>query len=238
MVYQTRGIILHKFTHADNKIIVKIYTELYGMNAYLCFRSSKAKKNTNLFLPMSLVDIVSERKNRGNFDYIKDIKVMANIHTGKFDIAKSSICMFLNEILYKLFSDAGEDKTIFNFLFSSLEQFFTQVYTPDFHLRFLTALVRELGCCPENNFNSSEMVFSVEKSCFVYNLLANKEEHDLGLYFHHLLEQDLFPENKEKVIPHIWRNPLLEMILKYYTLHVANLSQIKSYPILKTILHP
>jgi DNA repair protein RecO (recombination protein O) len=186
---------------------------------------------------MSLVDMVSERKNKGSFDYVKDIKILADIHTGEFDIVKSTICMFLNEILYKLFSDAGEDKRMFEFLFSSLQQFFMQKNTPDFHLRFLTALVRELGCCPENNFSSPKMVFSVEKSCFVYNLLAKQEEHELGLYFHRLLEQELFPENKEKVIPYIWRNSLLEMILKYYTLHVANLSQIKSHAILKTILH-
>ncbi|MDR1182773.1 MAG: DNA repair protein RecO [Bacteroidales bacterium] len=238
MVYQTRGIVLHKFTHTDNKMIVKIYTELYGMNSYLYFRSSKSKTHTNLLMPMSLIDIVSEKKNKGNLDYIKDIKVLANLNVGGFDIAKSSICMFLNEILYKLFSEAGEDKTIFNFLFSSLSEFFTRQFIPDFHLRFLTALVRELGCCPENNFTSAKTVFSIEKSCFVYGLVEKKEEQNLGLHFHHLLEQDLFPDKQEKIIPYMWRNSLLEMIMNYYTFHVTNLSQIKSHEILKMVLHP
>jgi DNA repair protein RecO (recombination protein O) len=208
------------------------------MNSYLCFRSSNAKKNANHYLPMSLVDIVSERKNKGNFDYVKDIKVLANIQAGEFDVVKSSICMFLNEILYKLFSDAGEDKAMFHFLFSSLEQFYMREYSPDFHLRFLTALVKELGCCPENNFTSPKMIFSLEKSRFIYSLLSKKEEQDMGLYFHYLLNQDLFPDKKENLIPYMWRNPLLEMILKYYTLHVADLSKIRSYQILKTVLHP
>jgi len=222
--------------HDDNKMIVKIYTELYGTNAYICFRCSNTKKNSNLFLPMSLVDIVSERKNKGNFDYVKDIKTLANINMSEYDIAKSSICMFLNEILYQLLSDAGEDKGLFEFLFSALFQFLNQEFTPDFHLRFLTALTRELGFCPENNF-SSGMIFSIEKSCFVHNSSANKEEQTLGLYFYNLLKQGLFPTNKKEIIPYIWRNPLLDMILNYYSSHIVNLSQIKSHEVLKMVLH-
>lgn len=236
MVYQTRGIILHRFLHTDNKVIVKIYTELYGTNAYLCFRSS-SKKNSHLFLPMSLVDMEAERKNKGNFDYIKEAKTLSNIYLGEYDIAASSVCMFLNEILYKLLSDAGEDRALFDFLFSSLQQFFTQKFTPDFHLRFLTALTRELGCFPENNYTSSEMIFNMEKSCFMHNSDAKKEEKMLGFYFHCLLKQGLFPANQEEIIPYIYRNPLLDMILSYYTLHLVDLSQIKSHEILKTVLH-
>jgi len=236
MLYQTRGIILHKFMHADNKMIVKIYTELCGTNAYLCFWSSKSKKNNHLYLPMSLVEMVAELKNKGNFDYVKEIKTLSNIHFGEYNVSKSSICMFLNEVLYKLLSDAGEDKPLFNFLFSSLHQFFTQNFTPDFHLRFLTALTRELGASPENNYTDG-MIFSIEKSHFIHDISAKKEEQMLGFYFHRLLKQNLFPTNQEDVIPYSYRNSLLDMILHYYTLHITDLSQIKSHEILKTVLH-
>jgi len=222
--------------HADNKMIVKIYTELYGTNAYICFRSSGGKKSNNLFLPMSLAEMTAERKNKRSFDYVKDIKILSNINMMEYDIAKSSICLFLNEVLYKLLSDAGEDKTLFHFLFSSLLRFFTQKFPPDFHLRFLTALMRELGCCPENNF-ISDMIFSIEKSCFVHDVSAKKEEQHLAIYFHRLLEQDLFLTNQENITPYIWRNPLLDMILSYYSFHIANLSEIKSHEVLKAVLH-
>jgi len=237
MIYQTRGIVLHRFAHADNKMIVKIYTELYGMNAYLCFWSSKSRKNNHSFLPMSLIDMVSERKNKGHFDYVKETKIVSNIHLEEYDAAKSSICMFLNEVLYKLLSDAGEDKALFAFLFSSLHQFFTQKFTPDFHLRFLIALMRELGSSPQNNYTPNSMIFNIEKARFIHDDSAKKEEQMLGFYFHRLLEQDLFPSNQEEVIPYPFRNSLLNMILNYYTFHIADLSQLKSHEILKTVLH-
>ena len=236
MVYQTKGIILHRFMHADNKMIVKIYTELYGMNAYFCYRSTTARKNNNLFLPMSLVDMTAEKKNKGHFDYVKESTTLANIHLKEYDIVKSSLCMFLNEILYKLLFDAGEDKNLFEFLYSSLHQFFTREFTPDFHLRFLTALTRELGSFPENNYTQG-MVFNLEKSHFIHDKFAKKEEQTLGYYFHCLLQQDLFSNNPNDIIPYVFRNQLLDMILHYYTLHIADLSQIKSHEILKTVLH-
>ena len=236
MVYNTRGIILHRFMHDDNKMIVKIYTELYGTVSYICFRSSGGKKNANLFLPMSLVEMICERKNKTNLDYVKDIKTLTSINMGEYDIAKSSICMFLNEILYKLLLDAGEDKALFEFLFSSLFRFLEQGFSVDFHLRFLAALTRELGFLPENNF-SLGMIFSVEKSCFVHNSSADKDEQNLGFYFSRLLEQGLFPTDKQDIIPYIWRNQLLDMILNYYSSHIVNLSQIKSHEVLKMVLH-
>jgi len=222
--------------HDDNKMIVKIYTELYGTSAYICFRSSGSRKSANMFLPMSLVDMVCERKNKGHFDYVKDIKTLASINMGEYDVAKSSICMFLNEVLYKLLSDAGEDKVLFEFLFSALSIFLAQEVSVDFHLRFLAALTRELGFLPENNFLAG-MVFSIEKSCFVYNTSAQKDEQMLAYYLYRLLEQGMFPANKQDVIPYIWRNQLLDMIINYYSSHIVNLSQIKSHEVLKMVLH-
>jgi DNA repair protein RecO (recombination protein O) len=186
---------------------------------------------------MSLIEVVAERKNRGNFDYIKEVKILSSLEAVGFDVAKSSISMFLNEILCKVLADAGEDVVMFNFLYTSLEQFISKPFIPDFHLRFLTALMRELGCFPKDNFTSSNMVFSIEKSCFVSNSVGGVEECSLGMYFHHLLSGGLFPVDNAEVIPYIWRNSLLEMIMKYYTFHVTSLLQIRSHEILKTLLH-
>lgn len=237
MVYKTKGIILHRFMHADNKMIVKIYTESSGMVSYFCFRSSGKKKNNSLFIPMSLVEITGKKKNGSHFDYIDEIHILPESNSCRFDIAKSSVSMFLNEVLYQLLYDAPEDKNLFNFLFDNLLQFLKEDLLPDFHLRFLIALIRELGFLPEDNYSSTIMCFNIEKSCFEHTVFADKEEQTLGTYMHHLLNEDLFPQDNYNIIPSLWRNKLLDIILQYYDLHVANFSKIKSHEILKTILH-
>ncbi len=236
-IYQTKGIILHQFMHADNKMIVKIYTESSGMVSYFCFRSSGRKKNSSLFSPMSLVEISGRKKNGSHFDYIDEITVLMELNSCGFDISKSSVSMFLNEVLYQLLYDASEDRNLFRFLFDTLFQFFQEDLLPDFHLRFLIALIRELGFLPEDNYSPSVMCFNMEKSCFENKLFADKEEQLLGTYIHHLLNEKLFPENNQNIIPSLWRNRLLDVLLQYCNLHIANFSQIKSHEILKTVLH-
>jgi len=237
MIYQTNGIILHRFMHSDSKMIVKIYTELFGTVSYLCFRSSAKKKYNYLFDAMSLVEITAERKPKSNFDYIKEIKILGRVNTHDFDIAKSSVSLFLNEILYQILFDAAEDKSLFGFLFTNLSHFFAENLHPDFHLRFLLALTRELGFCPEDNYSPETMCFNIEKSSFEANILFSKEEQMLGTYLHHLLNQDVILSESPQAIPYVWRNLLLDTILKYYTSHISNLSQIKSHEILKAVLH-
>ena len=236
MIYQTKGIILHRFMYSDSKMIVKIYTESFGTISYLCFRSSKKKRDNCLFTPMSLVEITAEKKPKSNFDYVKEINVLGGVNISNFDIAKLTVSLFLNEILCQLLFDAPEDKSLFDFLFMNLSRFFAEDLHPDFHLRFLLALTRELGFYPEDNYSTETMCFNIEKSYF--ETKTAKEEQTLGTYFHYLLNQDLFLSSYQNAIPYQWRNLLLDMILKYYTLHITNLSQIKSHEILKTILHP
>lgn len=237
MIYKTKGIILHRFMHADNKMIAKIYTELSGMVSYFCFRSSGKKKNGNLLISMSLEEITGRKKSGSHFDYLDEITIIAEPNSCRFDISKSSVSMFINEVLYQLLYDAPEDKNLFNFLFENLFRFFQEDLLPDFHLRFLTALIRELGFSPEDNYSPAIMCFNMEKSCFENKIFADKEEQTIGTYIHHLLNEELFPKDNHTIIPSLWRNKLLDVILQYYNLHIANFSQIKSHEILKTVLH-
>ncbi|MDR0368790.1 MAG: DNA repair protein RecO [Bacteroidales bacterium] len=236
-VYQTKGIILHRFMHSDNKMIVKVYTESFGMVSYLCFCSSSKKKDKNRFIPMSLVEITGHKKNGSHFDYFDEMNVLTGLYAGTFDIAKSSVSMFFNEVLYQLLYDAPEDKTLFNFLFENLFRFFREELSPDFHLRFLVALIRELGFSPEDNYSSSSRCFNLEKSCFEHTLFSDKDDPTLGTYMHHLLNEELFPKDNQCIIPYLWRNKLLDLILQYYRFHINHFSPIKSHEILKTVLH-
>jgi DNA repair protein RecO (recombination protein O) len=221
--------------HSDNKLIVKIYTESFGMLSYVCFRSSSKKRQGNMFIPMSLVEITGHKKNGSHFDYMDEINVLAGLNPNGFDIAKSSVSMFLNEILYQLLYDSSGDKVLFHFLFSHLQFFFQEELSADFHLRFLLALIRELGFSPEDNY-SPAACFNVEKSCFEIGFF-DKEEQTLGMYFHRLLNETVCHNGSYSVVPALWRNRLLDKILQYYTIHISNFSQIKSHEILKTILH-
>jgi len=236
MLYQTRALVLSQFMYDDNKLIVKMYTEQLGMVSYLTYRSKDRRKRSKIPLPMSLAEVLGEEKRKGHLHYIKEIKILEN-NPLNFDLAKSTVSMFLNEILYRLLLDKGEDARLFAFLYASLSGFIHRDFTPDFHLRFLVALMQELGFSPQNNYSDAAPIFNIEKSCFEPILLKDKEKQLVSRLFSNLLNQDLFSEKPTETISSHWRNKLLDMILNYYTTHIADFSAIKSHEILKTVLH-
>jgi DNA repair protein RecO (recombination protein O) len=236
MLYQTRALVLNQFMYDDNKLIVKMYTEQLGTVSYLAYKSKDRKKQGRIPLPMSLVEVLGEEKRKGSLHYIKDIKLLEAERT-HFDMAKSSVSLFLNEILYRLLADSGEDNRLFGFLYAALKEFVHQEFTPDFHLRFLVALMQELGFSPQNNYSAAAPLFNVENGCFEPMLAEDKEQLFLSRLFFQLLNQGLFPQQTESTLSSHWRNKLLDMILRYYSLHIADFSTIKSHEVLKTVLH-
>ena len=237
MIYQTRALVLNQFMYDDNKLIVKMYTEQMGTVSYLAYRSKDRKKRSAIPLSMSLVEVLGEEKRKGHLHYIKEIKLLEKTEQTHFDLAKSSVSLFLNEILYRLLVDIGEDGRLFDFLYASLSGFLHHEFTPDFHLRFLVALMQELGFSPQNNYSDTAPIFNIESSCFEPILLEDKEQQRLSHLFFQLLNQPLFSEKTTETNSSHWRNKLLDMILAYYTLHIADFSNIKSHAVLKTILH-
>ena len=236
MIYQSRALVLNQLMYDDNKLIVKMYTEQMGTVSYLAYKSKDRKKQNRIPLPMSLVEVLGEEKRKGHLHYIKEVKLLET-EPLPFHLAKSAVSMFLNEILYRLLVDIGEDGRLFHFLYNSLSGFHHQDFTPDFHLRFLVALMQELGFSPQNNYSESSPIFNVESGSFEPMLAEDKEHLFLSHLFFQLLSQGLFPQKAENTLSSHCRNKLLDIILKYYTLHIADFSNIKSHEVLKTVLH-
>ena len=237
MVYQTRALVLNQFMYDDNKLIVKMYTEQLGTVSYLAYRSKEKRKRSQIPLSMSLVEVLGEEKQRGHLHYIKEVKLLEIEQIPYFDWAKSSVSLFLNEILYRLLVDIGEDGRLFHFLYASLSDFMHREFTPDFHLRFLVALMQELGFSPQDNHSETAPIFNLASGRFEPMRFEDREQQMISRLFFRLLNQGLFPEKKEEIVPSSWRNKLLDMILNYYTLHIADFSTIKSHEVLKTVLH-
>ena len=57
---KTNGIVLHQIKYGDSSIIVRIYTEEFGMQSYLIrgVKSKKSKIKSNLFQVGNILDMV------------------------------------------------------------------------------------------------------------------------------------------------------------------------------------
>jgi len=73
MLHKTRGIALHATKFSETSSVVKIYTELFGLQSYLVkgVRKQKAKIKPGLFQPLTILDLVVYHKEKYSLQNIK-----------------------------------------------------------------------------------------------------------------------------------------------------------------------
>ena len=73
MLHSTKGIVFHSLKYSETSIIVKIYTELFGIQSYLVkgIRNQKSKIKPGLFQSLTLLDLVVYHKERQSLQSLK-----------------------------------------------------------------------------------------------------------------------------------------------------------------------
>lgn len=222
MLHKTRGIVFRFTKYGDSSIIVTIFTELFGIQTYIVngVRSKSAKGKIALFQPLTLLDLVVYYKENASIKRIKEVKCLHQYQTLSTDIRKSSLAMFINEMLNKAVKDESHASEIFEFLLNSLIILDHQENSlENFHLIFLIKLSRFLGF----GAHQSEEILGVR-------MLDQGEEE--------ILKKLLIADFTEPIpMLNAQRRNLLEAILRFYTMHIESLGEIKSIQVLKEIMN-
>ncbi len=239
MLHKTRGIVFSYTEFRETSLVVKIYTELFGIQSYIVnsVRKKNAKMSIGLFQPLTLVDLVVYHKERQGLHRISEIRPMPPLNSIPFDIIKSAMVLFLNEVLSKSIKEEEESQLLFEYLTTSIQLLDAQQpVSRYFHLLFLMRLTRYLGFYPLSNYSTTEPYF---------NLMDGKFQSDIPLHPYYLNEQSA--ENFSKLILHssdlsssmnisaIEKRNLIEQLLEYYRLHIAGFPPIKSHKVLEQI---
>ncbi len=232
MLQKTRGVVVHYLKFRESSIITKIYTEELGIQSYIIngVRSRKAKHNKIAFFqPLTLLDlVVYHRAERTQINRISEVKCAYPFKSIPFEIGKSGIAMFLAEIMQKALKEESENKALFDFIWENilyLDQ--SQGGYINLHLHFLMKLSAYLGFAPE----TGQEVFAQIKEH--KNLLL-----DEALYQRFEQGMDMLiglPREDLGQIPAALRSGLIDYLLDFYRLHVANFEHIKSLGILREI---
>jgi len=241
MLHNTPGIVLHQVKYSESSVIAKIYTELFGLQSYMIrgIRSKKSKIKSALLQHLTLVDLVVYHKTKSNIHNIKEIKIAYPFQTIPYNISKSSIAVFINEILYHVIKEEEANSDLFKFLFNSLQILdLRESHYANFHYLFLIQLSKYLGFYPKNNFSATNNNFNLEEG----NFTNQKGPENLYLtvpystYIYELTSSSF--ENLGAInINSAHKNQLLEFLLNYYRMHLPVTLNIKSHHVLQTVLN-
>ncbi|MDF2433427.1 MAG: repair protein RecO [Mucilaginibacter sp.] len=240
MLHKTRGIVFKTTDFGDNSIIVQVFTEKFGLQSYLVngAKKPKAKIGRNMLQPLHLLDMVVYHKNTGNMQRIKELKNSPQLQTIPYDIIKSSIALFLNEVLFKAVKQQGEDGNLFDFIFSAIEWMDHQTEgLANFHLLFLTQLTRYLGFYPDRHFAGNADYFDMKNGMFCsykpdsFSYLSPPHTQNFAM-----LLQCGFETMATLKLNNDERRYLIQKLLEYYALHIEGFGSIRSHEVLEEVL--
>jgi DNA repair protein RecO (recombination protein O) len=240
MLHNTRGIILHTIEYSESSLIVKVFTRDFGLKSYIVKggRSKKSKNKINLFQPLALVDLVVTHSDQGKLERISEITIYYPYASIPYDIIKSSIAIFLNEVIYKSLKETHQDESVFEFIENSLQILdLNSNSCSNFHVFFMLHLSRYLGFYPQgkystqhSSFNLQEGSFSVQSPVHSY-YLGNRLSALLNEFMNanyqtmHLIDMDRSE-----------RRHLLSALVLFYQLHVESFRDLKSQEILQQVI--
>ncbi len=239
MIEKFEGIVLRTLKYNDSLMIADIYTAQRGRMSFLVpvSHSKRSRVRSVLFQPLSMLSFTATVKTGRTLSRIGEVQPYSMYSSINNDVVKSSIALYLAELLsYALREDARDD-ALFTFLdrsftlFDNLEHGYA-----DFHLVFMVQLLRFLGIYPNLENYTPGCYFDLAQGCAT-------REHPLHPNF--LLPDDAAPfvsllrtgyDSMHLLsLNRKLRGEYLATLAVYYRLHVPEFPELKSASILREL---
>ena len=235
MQIKTKAIVISSLKYQEKSLIVKCLTHSDGLKSYFvpnAFSTKKGNQKIAYFQPLSILEIEASHKNKGSLEHFKEIKLAHAYKNIPNDIIKSTIVLFLSEILHYSIHEEEKNESLFDFLESALLWLDAHDETTNFHLILMLEMTKFFGFYPDN----SESVFNFF-DCKEGNFTAFQGTNCLSEHETFLFKKliDLKFDSDQKVFAGVERQVLLKILLNYYLMHLDGFKKPKSLDVLKEV---
>lgn len=170
MLAKSQIIVLHTIKHGDTGIVVQCYSNTAGRTALYFRGSSKKMDNAALLHKLNILDVVTYSNTSQSMPTIREIAIPYNLSSLRGDIYKSSIAIFISELLGKTVREAESNPHLYSFISSSVQILeHTTDGVANFHIHFITHLCKMLGFMPLDNYSPATPIFDMATAKFIPN---------------------------------------------------------------------
>ena len=236
MLVKTKAIVISAIKYQEKSLIVKCFTLSDGLKSYFvrdAFSAKKTAQKISYFQPLTILEIEAIHKNKGTLENFKEIKIAHPFQSVHNNIFKSTIVVFISEILQYSIHEEEKNENLFTFLETALVWLDNHNQIANFHLILMLETAKYLGFYPDlsdvdqKHFEMNEGRFS---NFFAPSSLS---EHETNLLKTLL---SLKFSTQEKTFHVIERQILLKILVEYYTIHLSGFRKPKSLEVLKEIV--
>ena len=244
MLQKTKGIVLRAIKYGDTSLVCTIFTEVYGVQAYLMrgVRSSKSKNNKAALLqPATLLEMVVYQKPQSNLQTAKEYQPAYIYQNLQEHITKNSIALFSVELLLRLLEEQAPIPELFEL---SYEYFRKLDKMPadevaNFPLYFTIKCCEVLGFSINGTYSGETPHLNLYDGGFSEHTqqdepyVTDEDARNLGALLQAYKEEDLH----KVMMSGDSRFRLLDWFIAFLHRHSQHMGAIKSLLVLRTVMH-
>ena len=237
--YTARGVVIGTLKYGEKGMVVQMLTSTLGRQSYMVqglgSRRGRGARPA-LFQPMFARECAGLESPKMEMHRLGEVHAGIVLQSIPFDVKKSSIALFMAEVLYRLVKESEANAMLFDFVWGSVEALDTAAEgVANFHLWFLSNLCRFLGFSPGNEYMPDAWFDTAEG---VYTAAAPPCEHAMSqenaLIFRDMLECDVRYLG-EIGLNRRQRVDFLAALLAYYGYHLDTIHSVQSVRILQEV---
>lgn len=238
-IYKARGIVLHTVKYGESALIAYLFTDVGGRQTYMipgaCSRCSKGNKAA-LFQPMFLLEFEGYEQPKAEMHRMKEVRTLLPLSSLPFDVRKSTISLFMAEVLYRLIKEVEANEPLFDFVSGAVVQLDAlKEGISNFHLWFLVRLSAYLGFYPGNEYNEGDC-FDIQGGVFCGGMPSHRTAMESGpaRLLGRLMEAEA-SELGALRLGHAERSGFMEAMLAFFGYHFDAIYNVRSLNILREV---
>lgn len=234
----SRAFVIRSIKNGETSLITSCYLEDIGFKTFIVkgvYGSKKSKFSKAHFFPLNIINLNYSYTEGRNLGFIKEVKSERLYNSLHSDIQKTSIIIFLSEILNSVFKEETlVNKDLFDFILNTLSWYDHEESCNNFHIKFLLELSKFIGFYPNiNNVKDSFFDLELGSTTETKPIGVNISGSDLKLFKEFLGTK--FEDLKLMSLNNESRVRILNYIIDYYSLHLQMFKTPKSINVFNEI---
>jgi len=237
MPISSKAIVISSLKYGESSLIVRLFTLQGGLQAYLIKGILGRKKGpfkAGHFLPLTQLEIVGNPSKSGSLGYLREAAIAFPYQTVHADIRKSTIALFLSEILAHSIREEEPDPPLFSYLESALQWLDHHEQIANFHIRFLIGLSRYLGFYPDTG-QAGAPYFDLGEGAFVQEPTLHPVLTGEALELFVRFLGSSFDSMAQIRLAQGQRRELLRALVAYYGIHLPGFREPRSLSVLDAV---
>lgn len=236
--YKARGIVLGTLKYGEKGVIVHMLTDVLGRQSYMVqgIRPTAKGSKMALFQPMFTVEFEGLTSSKMTMHRLKDVVPGMVLQSTPFDVRKSTMALFMAEVLYRLIKENEHGENLFDFVWGCVAALdVLDEGIANFHLWFLANLSRPLGFSPDNEYVDGAWLDICDGHFTPHALIPSMAlTPENARILHDMLECDVRYLG-EIGLNRTERVEFLEAMLKYYSYHLDSIRSVESIRVLREV---